>query len=153
MTDKSHVSMESKVCPICGHTHQHDCRILLDSTLKDSLERETVTGFSLCEDCQKHSDNGMLALVEIDPSKSELTSTEDPDITIAKAENVHRTGTVVLIPLALAKDLFKSSEAIKSPLIYIDAGGLDEVLYVLGTDRDSILNEKDIPQDPNPTIN
>ena len=45
MQDKSYVSMEEKVCPVCGIKHNHDCGILLDRRLIESMDKTTVTGY------------------------------------------------------------------------------------------------------------
>lgn len=48
---KSYVGMTYTVCPLCGE-RDHD-GLLIDATLKDSLERENFTGYKLCEKCLK----------------------------------------------------------------------------------------------------
>ena len=47
MGTKSHVGMEQNVCPVCGKAFDTGT-ILLDRRLRNSLERKTVTGWSLC---------------------------------------------------------------------------------------------------------
>lgn len=66
MSEKSHVGMECKVCPLCGKIFSNG-NILIDKQLKNSLERETVTGVQLCEE---HLKEDYVALIEIDESKS-----------------------------------------------------------------------------------
>ena len=66
MNDKSHVSLEQHVCLVCG-TRFDTGAILLDRRLRASMERHTATGWGLCPEHQKLSDEGFVALVECDP--------------------------------------------------------------------------------------
>lgn len=86
--EKSHVSIEVKVCPIC--VKQHDVGVLLDKRLKKSLERRTVTGMAICPECEDKYKKGYVALVEIDPEKSEIK--EDGTVSISGA---YRTSRIV----------------------------------------------------------
>jgi len=47
MNDKSHVSLEQRVCLVCGTTFDTGA-ILLDKRLRQHLDRHTVTGWGLC---------------------------------------------------------------------------------------------------------
>ncbi len=62
---KSHVSMEQHQCPVC-FTVFDTGSILLDKRLRDSMERHTVTGHSLCTECEQKKADGYVALVEAD---------------------------------------------------------------------------------------
>lgn len=84
--DKSHVSLEQKVCPVCGVTFDSGA-ILLDRRLRQSMERTTITGWDLCPDHQAKYDEGFIALVECDEAKG---SGNKPD-------EVWRTGPIVHI--------------------------------------------------------
>lgn len=80
MSDKSHVSLEENVCPMCGNTHA--VGVLLDRRLKNSLERTTVTGWSPCPECKQMIDDGYVALVGANPGKDTGTiSLSDADRT------------------------------------------------------------------------
>lgn len=61
MTEKSHVGMGHEICPVCGNKRTET--VLFDRRLKDTLEKENLTGVSLCPDHQKLADEGMIALV------------------------------------------------------------------------------------------
>ena len=52
MSELSHVSMAVHYCPYCQKNHPTG-EILLDRRLKNSLQRETATGMSLCPSCKK----------------------------------------------------------------------------------------------------
>lgn len=81
---KSHVSMERKLCPVCG-TEFDSGAILLDTRLHDSLERYTVTGYGLCPTCQERHDNGYVALVAVKNPSAAATLT---------LEQAYRTGDI-----------------------------------------------------------
>lgn len=106
--------METKVCPVTGK--EFKVGVLLDRRLKDSLEEETVTGFQLSPEVQKIVDEGYIALVEIDESKS--TKTNDGNILPPGA---YRTGVII----CMKRDIFDSTIKVEvpkeSPFVYIDS--------------------------------
>ena len=48
--NKSYVSMENFICPICGKQHDDGAGILMDMRLKDSFEATTIVGYKFCEE-------------------------------------------------------------------------------------------------------
>src|SRR3546814_18826039 len=76
MNDKSHVSLEQHACLVCGARFDTGA-ILLDKRLRASMERPTATGWGLCPEHQKLSDDGFVALVECDPQRSGSPSGAD----------------------------------------------------------------------------
>lgn len=86
-SEKSHVSMEQHVCPVCGKTFDTGA-ILLDKRLRKSLEHTTLTGNSLCPDDQEKYDAGYIALVGCDPSKTTVINGR------VEPGNAYRTGNV-----------------------------------------------------------
>ena len=81
---KSYVSMEQNVCLVCATSFDTGA-ILLDRRIRNSMEQHTVTGWGLCPEHQKLHDEGYVALVGIDPDRSERPY---------KPETVYRTGRV-----------------------------------------------------------
>lgn len=69
MNDKSHVSMEQRVCLICGSAFDTGA-ILLDKRLRQSMAHHTVTGWGLCPEHERLFKDGYIALVECDPQRS-----------------------------------------------------------------------------------
>lgn len=61
MNDKSHVSLEQHVCLVCGAAFDTGA-ILLDRRLRASMKHHTATGWGLCPEHQKLSDDGFVAL-------------------------------------------------------------------------------------------
>lgn len=62
-SDKSHVSMEQRLCHICGATFDTGA-ILLDRRLAQTLKPHTITGYGRCDDCKSKLAEGRIALVE-----------------------------------------------------------------------------------------
>ena len=60
-TEKSHVGMGHKLCPVCGT--KHDEVVLLDRRLRKSLDRDVCMGFELCPEHAKMSGE-YLSIVE-----------------------------------------------------------------------------------------
>jgi len=105
---KSHVSIEQKVCAICGKTNDSGA-ILLEKNLRKSLEKFTVTGYNHCDDCNSKLSDQFIAAVEI--SNKEESA-------ILKNENAIRTGVIVWIKKRLAREIFNVPE-IHSPLVFV----------------------------------
>ena len=68
--EKSHVSLEQKMCIVTGKPYDTDA-LLLDRRLKKSMEKYSVTGWGISPEVQEKIDEGYIALVEIDHKKSE----------------------------------------------------------------------------------
>lgn len=92
MNDKSHVSLEQHVCLVCGASFDTGA-ILLDKRLRASMERHTATGWGLCPEHQKLSDDGCVALVECDPQRSGSPSGADR----MKPEQAYRTARLLML--------------------------------------------------------
>lgn len=92
-SDKSHVSMEQKVCFICGRTYDTGA-LLLDTRLQKTFERYTVTGHGQCKDCDEKINEGRIALIGVDEEK-----TTNPN-------NPWRTGELVFLREEAFKKMF-----------------------------------------------
>lgn len=88
---KSHVTMEQAVCPVCLETYDTGT-ILLDRRLRECFESRTVTHMAMCPEHQKLRDDGYIALIEIDPTK-----TPDSGSSIIDPNTAYRTGTIMHI--------------------------------------------------------
>jgi RNA polymerase subunit RPABC4/transcription elongation factor Spt4 len=92
---KSFVTVETAVCPVCGK--QHDKGLLIDRQMRDRFEnRRTPTHWDMCPEHKKLKDDGYVALVEIDPSKSSGD----------KLDEVWRTGTVAHLRASVWPNIF-----------------------------------------------
>lgn len=116
MSDKSYVSMAQKKCLVCGNNYDSG-ELLLDTRLKDSLDKYTVTGLGLCPE---HNKEGFICLLEIDETKSEMNSSG-----IIKPQDAYRTGNVAW----LKKDVFEKifNKPADSEIVFVDQG----VMYQL----------------------
>jgi hypothetical protein len=98
---KSHVSMEQKKCIVTGK--DFDCgSILLDKRMKDSMERNTVTGWGYSPEVEDKFEEGYVALIEIDEAKSTI----DEKSGLVKPEGAYRTGPIIYIKQDVVKQLF-----------------------------------------------
>ena len=116
--DKSYVTIENKICPVCGKQHNYDCGILLDKKVRDIFEKETITGYALCEEHQKMYDDGFIALIAIDENKSGI---ENKDINRVTIENAYRTGDVFHIRKEAAVNMLNLPEGeLDREFVFID---------------------------------
>lgn len=88
----SPIGIRTAVCTVCGKTHETN-EILIHKNLKNvfpSSGKAKPDHYELCEEHRKLFNDGYLALVGIDPEKSEF-GPED----VILPSNAHRTGHVV----------------------------------------------------------
>lgn len=97
---KSYVSSEHHVCPICTTKHSTGT-ILLNREMRDTMERDTVTGWGLCGECNGHRQNDMVALVGAVPERSTLRSNGN-----INPDDAYRTGDVLWMRTELFNDIF-----------------------------------------------
>ena len=77
--EKSYVTLEQHACPVCLKTFDTG-NLLLDDELRDVFEKDTITGYELCEEHKKVVEDGYVILVEV---------RERPQ----KGQDPYRTGT------------------------------------------------------------
>lgn len=117
MNEKSYVSLEQRVCLVCGVVFDTG-NLLLDKRLRASMERHTTTGWGLCAEHQKLFDDGYIALVECDPERSGLSASEDR----IKLGDAYRTGPVAHLKREAFAKVFARPLATEQPCVFIDAG-------------------------------
>lgn len=99
-TDKSYVTMEQHICEVCGNPYDTGA-LLLDKSLRQRFDRYTVTAWGgMCPEHQKLKDDGFIALIEVDESKSRVHGDT------VKQQNACRTGTIVHIREAVWDQIF-----------------------------------------------
>lgn len=120
--NNDYVAIAKKVCPVCNKIHSHDAEILLNRKMKPIKEEETFTGYQLCASDQEKFDKGYVALVTIDPDKSELTSSGNIDMNgayhLAKVAHIKRNVLPNIINVEVPE---------KQPFIYIDEEAFDKI--------------------------
>ena len=104
--DKSYVTMEQKMCPVCGKEEDSGA-LLLDKRLQNRFERHTTTGYGMCAEHQKQIDDGYIILVGAEDRGQKNTLT---------VEEAVRTGDVVSIRREVAEQIFNCELA---PFMFI----------------------------------
>ena len=85
MSDKSFVTLEQRVCQVCGCEYDTNA-LLFDTRMRDRFDRHTVTGWGMCPEHTNMYERGMIALVEVD---------NDPSLgSRLKQESANRTGKI-----------------------------------------------------------
>lgn len=112
MSEKSHVSMVQKICIVTGKAFDTN-ELLLDTRLKESLERHTITGWGISPEVQEKLDEGYIALVGVDEKKSTITNG------IIKPEDAFRTGEVIYVKEEVFFKIF-DMEAPKGKVSFVD---------------------------------
>lgn len=121
MNDKSHVSLEQHVCLVCG-TSFDTGSILLDKRLRTSMERHTATGWGLCPEHQKLSDDGFVALVECDPQRSGSTNAGQ-----MKPEQAYRMGRLVHLRRTVFAQIFNVPIADDQACVFVEPGVIEQL--------------------------
>jgi hypothetical protein len=122
MNDKSHVSLEQHVCLVCG-TRFDTGGVLLDRRLRASMERHTATGWGLCPEHQKLSDDGFVALVECDPQRSGSPAGGGR----VKPEQAYRTGRLAHLKREAFAQVFDVPIAADQPCVFVEPGVIEQL--------------------------
>lgn len=109
--EKSYVTLEQHVCPVCLKTFDTG-NLLLDDKLRDVFEKYTVTGYGLCEEHKKVVEDGYVILVEV---------RERPQ----KGQDPYRTGNTAYLKRHVAKDIFPDMDV--QDVAFVEIGVLDKL--------------------------
>lgn len=120
MNDKSHVSLERRVCLVCGAAYDTGS-ILLDRRLRASLEHHTTTGWGLCAEHERLFAEGYVALVECDPGRS--GSPKDR----LKPEEAYRTGRLAHLKRDKFAAMFNVPVAADQPCVFVEPGVIERL--------------------------
>lgn len=118
--EKSYVSLEQKVCPICGH--KHDVGVLLDRRLKDSLEPKTVTGFKPCNECQTRIDDKYVAFVEV--------SNQPANDNTMQMSDAERTGRIAWVRQRVCDNMLDVK--ITTPIVFVEPAVIEHLHSLSG---------------------
>src|SRR3546814_15507025 len=94
--------------------------ILLDKRLRASMERHTKTGWGLCPEHQKLSDDGFVALVECDPQRSGSQAGGR-----MKPEQAYRTGRLAHLRRTVFAPVFNVPIADEQACVFVEPGAID----------------------------
>lgn len=100
MTDKSYVTMEQRLCVVCGKSYDTGT-LFMDKRLRDIFEMHTTTGYGMCPEHQKLKDEGWVALIECDPTKTKVKNGH-----VAHVAEAYRTGEIMHMKLAAYEGTF-----------------------------------------------
>lgn len=117
MSEKSHVSMEHKICLVCQKTYSTN-NILLDASLKQSMERKTITGFGLCPEHDKEEE-GFVLLIESDIKDPKLLSKNT-----INPKDVNLTGKILYIKKDAYARLFDRNP---QPISFVEIGIIERL--------------------------
>ena len=103
--DKSFVTMEQHQCLVCGTVFDTGA-LLLDRRLLNTFDSKTITGNSLCSECQSKVDEGFTILIVVRDGES--------------GDNPYRTGEMLY---------WKSADPNKpdTPIMYIEESAANEL--------------------------
>ena len=121
MDDKSYVSLEQRLCLVCGAPFDTG-NLLLDKRLRASMKRLTTTGWGLCPEHQKLSDDGFVALVECDPQRS-----GSPAEGRLKPEQAYRTGRLIHLRRTVFAKVFNVSIEDKQACVFVEPGVIEQL--------------------------
>lgn len=117
MSDKSYVTLEQRVCHVCGK--QYDTgSLLIDKRLCKKFEHHTVTGWGLCEEHQKLFDDGFIALVE---------ATAPAGAKMLKQEDANRTGNIAHLRRPAFNRVFNTEAPVSLPMVFVEPGVIEEL--------------------------
>jgi hypothetical protein len=85
MSNKSHVGMGHYVCPYCGSKHSEV--VLVNKSLKDTLERENMLGYELCEEHKLLAKDYVLLIgITGDPNTDDTAALTGENVAIKRGE-------------------------------------------------------------------
>ena len=118
---KSYVTMEQHICQVCGNDFDTGA-LLLDKRMRDKFEMHTTTGYGLCPECQQKKDDGYIALVGVDESKSRRLTNGN-----LKNEDAHRTGDLVHLRASGWDNIFPGMETPENMVCFCEVGVIDHL--------------------------
>jgi hypothetical protein len=121
MNDKSHVSLERRVCLACGSPFDTG-NILLDKRLRQSMAHHTVTGWGLCPEHERMFEEGFIALVECDPRRSGAPSSGRID-----PEQAYRTGRLAHLRREVFAKVFNVPISAQQPCVFVEPEVIDHL--------------------------
>lgn len=130
---KSYVTLEQKVCVVCGAEYDTGT-ILLDKRLKATFDLLTVTGYGMCDDHKKLREMGYVALIEADRNQSKVTSKIEEGEQVERIEgieNAARTGKFAHVGVAAFAELFNMLPP-KEMVVYGEIGLIEKLRELAG---------------------
>ena len=104
--DKSYVTMQQHQCPACGKVFDTGA-LLLDTRLRKQFDMKTVTGRSLCPDCNEKINDGFTILIVVKDGET--------------GSNPYRTGELLFHKAA------EPANKLPHPIMYIEESAAKEI--------------------------
>lgn len=111
---KSHVGLGYSYCPVCLEIT--DEVVLLDTRLKDTLERDNFVGWKPCDTHEQQFNEGYIALIE--------TTSNNP----SKLNDKGRTGNFAMIRKEVFNQIFNTPT--ESSIVFIEVGVLEKLKQI-----------------------
>lgn len=115
-SDKSYVTLEQHLCPICGKAEDTG-NLLLDRRLLPTFERKTVTGYGMCKDCASKTEE-YVALVGVKNAPAQGSD-------LMKPEDADRTGDLMWVRRSVWSKLFNLPEP--KVLAFVDPQAIERL--------------------------
>lgn len=116
--EKSYVSMEQAVCPVCGKAWDTNS-LLLDKRLRKVFDRHTPTHFALCPEHELMWQQGFIAFVAIDPDRSEFPYRPDTVYRLGKIAHIKKTAAAQILNVP-----------VEGPLAFCEEGVIDTLKMI-----------------------
>ena len=131
------VALTHLACPIC--LCNSESTIALNTKLNKKsadnvreLHGKTVALGKVCDDCQKMLDDGFIALVEVDETKSNISKGTTETL---KQENAYRTGNMAWLKQYVANQIFNTE--LKTNMVFVQQGVIDAINAMVDNNEDS----------------
>ncbi len=109
------IVMAEHICQICNKTHTHNTEILLHKQLRAIPKDKRLTGYSLCAEHAKLFEDGYVALVGCDESKSTFLKNGNMD-----PAGAYRSGDIMHIKRSIWNDIFDMPVDEKQEFVFCD---------------------------------
>ena len=129
MNEKSHVSLEQRVCIVCRNTYETGA-LLLDRRSRPSMQAHTTTGWGLCPEHKKLHDDGFIALIECDAEKSGRPAAGSN----VRPEDAYPTGVVAYLKRERLGQVFNIPIDPNLPCMFVETGVIDRLKARLNLD-------------------
>ena len=126
------VTMEIKICPICGVEHSNNASLLISRNLKSIKKENTITGYELCEKHEKLFTSGYLCLIGVDNNNSVDTT--------LKFEDAKRTGEIAYVKRSTAKSIFNIEIDSKIPFVFVQQEVIEMLKNEMKESKNSTLH-------------
>ncbi len=122
--EKSYVTVEQRVCPICGKMFDSG-NLLLDTRLRNTFNHYTVTGYNFCPECEPLTKERIALIV---------ANSDDKSSHHMKLEEANRTGEILWMNRDAAKEIFThmGPNDLDRPFIFIDPEAAEKLKHLVG---------------------